>query len=51
MNYGVLNPKAGIANRTTFVVDANGKIAEILEGAKAIDISGSEGACQRLVKK
>ena len=51
MTYGVLNPQSGTAARTTFVVDANGKIAEILEGAKAIDISGSEGACKRLVKK
>lgn len=51
MTYGVLNPKTGMADRTTFVVDASGKIAEILEGAKAIDISGSESACKRLVKK
>ena len=51
MAYGVLNPKSGVANRTTFVIGADGKIAEILEGAKAIDISGSEGACARLVKK
>ena len=51
MTYGVLDPKSGVANRTTFVVDANGKIAEILEGTKAIDVSGSENACKRLVKK
>ena len=51
MAYGVLNPKAGVANRTTFVVGADGKIVEILEGTKAVDISGSEGACARITKK
>lgn len=49
--YRVLNPTAGIVNRTTFVVGADGKIAEMLEGAKAADVAGSEEACKRIVKK
>ncbi len=33
--YGVLNPAMGIANRTTFVVDMQGKIAMIQQGNDA----------------
>lgn len=49
--YGVLIPQAGIANRATFVIDTDGKIAEITEGSAAIDPSGAETACSRLKKK
>jgi peroxiredoxin Q/BCP len=49
--YGVLIPAMGIANRATFVVDLDGKIAEIVEGSAAIDPSGAETACSRLKKK
>lgn len=46
--YGVLNEKVGIANRTTFVIAMDGKIAEIIEGNSAIDPTGAVTACSRL---
>lgn len=49
--YGVLIPQIGMANRATFVVDTDGKIAEIQEGNTAIDPSGAETACSRLKHK
>lgn len=49
--YGVLIPSMGLANRTTFVIDMDGKIAQIDEGNAAIDPSGAETACSRLKKK
>lgn len=49
--YGVLIEQAGMANRTTFVVDMDGKIAYIEEGNTAIDISGADTACSRLAHK
>ena len=49
--YGVLMEERGIANRATFVVDMDGKIAHIEEGGSAIDISGAEMACSRIKKK
>jgi peroxiredoxin Q/BCP len=48
--YDVLNEQQGIANRTTFVVDMNGKIVDITENRDAIDISGALAACSRLNK-
>ena len=48
--YGVLNEKAGIANRTTFVIDMDGKIASIEQGSSAIDPTGAVTACSRLKK-
>jgi len=50
-DYGVLNAERGVANRTTFVVDPDGKIAFIEEGTSATDITGAEMACSRLKKK
>ncbi|MBL8210343.1 MAG: redoxin domain-containing protein [Bryobacterales bacterium] len=49
--YGVLMPERGIANRATFVIDMEGKIAHIEEGSSAVDISGANMACSRLKKK
>ena len=49
--YGVLIPQVGMANRATFVVDADGKIGEIQEGSAAIDPTGAETACSRLKHK
>ena len=46
--YGVLNEPAGIANRTTFVVDMSGKIVDVTEDRNAIDVSGALAACSRL---
>jgi peroxiredoxin Q/BCP len=48
--YDVLNEPVGIANRTTFVVGMDGKIADITENREAIDISGALAACSRLAK-
>ena len=46
--YGVLGEKSYLANRTTFVIDTDGKIAEIIEGNSAIDPTGAVTACSRL---
>jgi alkyl hydroperoxide reductase subunit AhpC len=47
-SYGVLNEQQRIANRTTFVVDMEGKIVNITENREAIDVSGALVACSRL---
>ena len=49
--YGVLMENFGFANRSTFVVDIDGKIQHIEEGNTAIDPSGAETACSRLAHK
>jgi peroxiredoxin Q/BCP len=49
--YSVLIPQMGVANRTTFVVDMEGKIAMIEEGSAAIDPTGADAACSRLAHK
>jgi|SRR5579872_32191 len=49
--YGILIPNLGIANRATFVVDTDGKIASIEEGNTALDPMGAETACNRLKHK
>lgn len=48
--YGVLIPERGIASRTTFVIDPDGKIQHIDTDQAAIDISGAATACSRLKK-
>ena len=50
-DYGVLMEARGLANRATFVVDKEGKLAYIEEGSSAVDISGANQACSRLTKK
>ncbi len=50
-DYGVLNPDAGFANRTTFVVDKEGVIQFIQKGKEAIDPSGAGAACSTLEHK
>jgi len=47
-DYGVLMPDRGIANRSTFVIDKEGKITYIEEGNTAINIDGAATACSRL---
>jgi peroxiredoxin len=47
--YGILAP-SGVANRTTFVIDKEGKIQHIEEGSAAIDPTGATTACSRLGK-
>lgn len=49
--YGVLAPTVGVANRTTFVIDMEGKIVSIEEGNSAIDPTGAVTACSRLAHK
>ncbi len=46
--YGVLGEKSFVANRTTFVIDQDGKIVSIEEGNSAIDPTGAVTACSRL---
>jgi peroxiredoxin len=49
--YGVLIVDAGVANRATFVVNKEGKIAYIQEGNSAVDPAGADTACSRLAHK
>ncbi len=49
--YGVLNKDSGVANRATFVIDAEGKIQHIEEGSAAVDPTGAVTACARVKKK
>jgi peroxiredoxin len=49
--YGILNKDAGVANRATFVIDPQGKIAYIEEGNSAIDPTGATDACSRAAHK
>ena len=48
--YGVLAP-SGYANRATFVIDMEGKVAFIEEGNSAIDVTSADTACSRLAHK
>jgi len=49
-DYGVLIEERGIASRTTFVIDGEGRIQHIEEGSAAIDPTGALNACTRLKK-
>lgn len=49
--YGVLNKDIGIANRASFVIDAEGKIQHIEEGTSAVNPDGTALACSRIHKK
>jgi peroxiredoxin len=46
--YGILNDQYSFANRTTFVVDKEGKINHIIEGGGAIDPTSAVEACTKL---
>jgi mycoredoxin-dependent peroxiredoxin len=46
--YGVLNEDAGVAIRTTFVIDKEGRIKNIEQGQSAIDPTGALAACGAL---
>jgi peroxiredoxin len=48
--YGILNEQSGVASRTTFVVDKDGKIQHVEEGSAAVDPNGAATACSRLTK-
>jgi len=49
--YGVLIEPLGMANRSTFVIDKEGKIVYIEEGSTAVDITGAADACSRSAHK
>jgi hypothetical protein len=38
---------SGVAGRVTFVIDPEGSIVVVLEGAEALDPAGALQACQR----
>ncbi len=46
--YGTLNEEKGFSNRVTFVIDKNGKIANIETGNTAIDVGGAFSTCEAL---
>jgi len=48
--YGVLMEGRGMASRTTFVIDKEGRIQHIEEGGDAVDPTGALTACQRTKK-
>lgn len=45
--FGILNER-NMASRTTFVIDREGKIQEVISGGEAIAIDGAVSACSRL---
>ncbi len=49
--YGVLAGVLGFANRTTFVIDTEGRIQHIEEGSAALDPTGAATACKRITKQ
>lgn len=49
--YGIYLPAHGVANRVTFVIDEEGKIAFIEGGGDAVKILGAGDACNRLAHK
>ncbi len=50
-SYGVLMPDRGMAYRTTFVIDKQGRIQHIEQGNSAVDPTGAVTACSRLAHK
>jgi len=50
-NYGILNPKFPVANRTTFVIDKEGIIQHIDKDKDAIDPTGAGAACDVMEHK
>ncbi len=50
-NYGILNPKYPVANRTTFVIDKEGIIQHIDKDKDALDPTGAGAACDVMEHK
>lgn len=50
-DYGILNEEQQFANRTTFVVDKEGKIAHVEEGRSAVDPTNAIAVCTTLKTK
>ena len=49
--YGIFIPKYGVANRVTFVIDKDGKIAFMEQGGDAVKMLGAPDACSRLAHR
>ena len=49
--YGVEGPSGAYAQRVTFVIDAEGKVAKVLEGKDALDPAPALDACPLHHKK
>jgi peroxiredoxin len=49
--YGIYIPKYGVANRVTFVIDANGRVDTIESGGDAIKMLKTPDACSRLAHR
>ncbi len=45
--YGVWNKERNFANRATFVINEQGKIAQIELGSSAIDVNGALSSCSK----
>jgi peroxiredoxin len=50
-SYGILSEEMGFATRATFVIDKEGIIRHIEQGATAIDPSGAYQVCSAFPKK
>lgn len=50
-SYGVLLADRGMAYRTTFVIDKEGRIQHIEQGTSAVNPTGAVEACSRLGHK
>ena len=50
-SYGVLAADGGVAQRTTFVIDKEGRIQYIEQGSSAINPEGALTACKRISRK
>lgn len=48
---GILNEESGTARRVTFVVDTEGIVRHIDQGADALDPAGAIGACSLLKRR
>ncbi len=46
--YGVFNENSELDNRTTFVIDMEGRVVNITQNRDAIDVTGTLNACSRL---
>jgi peroxiredoxin len=44
--YGVANVEKGFANRVTFVIGKDGRVASVIEGKDAIDPAATLSACR-----
>ena len=49
--YGILDEERGWARRTTFVLDKEGRVQHIEQGASAIDPSGAIKMCELIQKR